>query len=200
MRNKNFLKKKKIGIDIDEVLVDLLNPFCNYHNENHGSSLVKEDFKTSNLWETFGGTREEAIEKVRNFFESNHFEDLIPIFGAKEAIHLLSLKYELEIVTSRPKYVKNKTLNWLEEYFPELFFNFHFTDHFSPGEIYTSKSKICFDQNIEILIEDNLEYALDCVSKGIFVLLFDCPWNQSEKLPENIWRVKSWEEIVEVLN
>jgi len=199
MNNKEIVEKKRIGIDIDEVLVDLISPFCIFHNNNHGSSLVKEDFKTYNLWKHLGGTREESEKKIRDFFESDNFEELKPVLGSQEAIKLLSKKHDLIVVTSRPKHVKDKTLNWLEEHFPEFFLDFHFTDHFSPGEIHTPKSKICLEQNIEILIEDNLEYALDCASNGIYILLFDSPWNRCEILPKEIKRIKSWQEILEVL-
>ncbi len=36
--------------------------------------------------------------------------------------------------------------------------------------------------------------------KGIKVLLLDRPWNRAKKLPEEVTRVYSWEEILDRIN
>ena len=47
------------------------------------------------------------------------------------------------------------------------------------------------------MIDDQPMNVLDCVMKGIRVLLFDQTWNRKMVLPEGVERVMSWEEIVE---
>ena len=49
---------------------------------------------------------------------------------------------------------------------------------------------------ISLFIEDHLDFAYDCASLDIKILLMNMPWNQTKKLPENIIRVYSWKEIV----
>jgi uncharacterized HAD superfamily protein len=58
------------------------------------------------------------------------------------------------------------------------------------------KCEICLEKNIDIMIEDNLHYALQNANKNITTYLIDRPWNQDGQLPELIKRVYSWNEIL----
>jgi uncharacterized HAD superfamily protein len=51
--------------------------------------------------------------------------------------------------------------------------------------------------DIKIFIEDSLKNAFEISSHNIPVILLDKPWNQEENLPENIHRVKDWDEILQ---
>ena len=64
--------------------------------------------------------------------------------------------------------------------------------------------KICFykdryllskKKEIKFFVEDNLENAIKLANICEIVFLIDYPYNQFEKLPKNILRVKSWKEI-----
>ena len=110
--------------------------------------------------------------------------------------------HKLIVVTSRSKTkstdtIIDDTIKWINNNFPNTFSRIYFAyNHFIQGEDKKTKEEICFDLNVDILIEDNLEHAKNCASKGIKVLLFDAPWNKSESLPKEITRVKSWDEII----
>lgn len=184
----------KIGIDIDGVLADLMNPLVDYHNKQYGTTLKRADFKTFNLWETWGGTKEEAYKKVYAFFHSKFFEGVLPIKDSQESVNYLSKKHELVVVTPRPNYIVDKTFRWVDKYFPSCFKEVNFTHEWSKNGS-SRKKDVCLDKSVNILIEDALDKAVDC-SSVTKVMLYDCPWNRYHPLPENITRVNNWEEIL----
>lgn len=70
-----------IAIDVDEVLATLLNPVIDYHNDMYNTSLTREKFQSYNWWETWGGTKEEAIAKFYDFWETDYPNRIRPIEG-----------------------------------------------------------------------------------------------------------------------
>jgi len=78
----------------------------------------------------------------------------------------------------------------------------YFTNHYSKKELNETKKKsnICIELGVELLIEDSLDYAFECSSEKIKVLLLDKPWNKADKLPAGVTRVHSWREIIEKIN
>ena len=59
-----------------------------------------------------------------------------------------------------------------------------------------TKSQICIENNIEHMVEDNIDYALDLANNWIKTFLIEKPWNSSrEEVHPNMIRVKSWDEI-----
>ncbi len=185
----------RIGIDIDDVLIDLNLALRSFHNDNYDTIIERKDFKTFNLWGTWGGTREEAIEKVAKFYDSDYFKLAKPTGDIKKKINFLSRRHTLFIITSRHSKVVDFTKEWLMSHFGDIFQNIFFTNHFDE-ESGASKDEICVDNDIDLLIEDNKDWAMASALKGVFVLLLDAPWNQDVE-HENIKRVYSWDEIVE---
>lgn len=188
----------KIGIDIDEVLARFLPAIIKYHNETYNTSLKDADFKTYNLWESWGGTKEESIEKINDFFQTDYFKKIKPISGAQKATRMLKENNDLSIITSRKDEIAKETESWVHQHFPNIFSEVHFAGHyFSNGQNSKTKRQICDSLEVNVLIEDNFEYALECLSPKRKVLLFDYPWNREIELPNGIKRVHSWEEIIE---
>ncbi len=189
-----------IGIDIDEVLAELLEAYLKYHNQKYNTSAQKKDMFSYSFQEVFGGTEEETRQKVYDFFKSEHFQNIKPVKGALRTIKQLAKEHQLCIITARPHIIQKETEQWLAQHFPDCFQNITLTNqwHGSGGKE-GLKSEIGKEKQIKIMIDDSLKHALDCASQGIYVLLadFDYPWNKTEKLPENIKRVHSWEEIAE---
>ena len=84
---------------------------------------------------------------------------------------------------------------WVKTHFPDIFEDIIFADYFH--EKHREKSEICIDEWIEIMIEDNYDYAIDLAKAWIVTYLLEKPWNNHhEEYHDNIIRVKSWEEIV----
>ncbi|MFH1290537.1 MAG: hypothetical protein ABIH92_03955 [Nanoarchaeota archaeon] len=107
----------------------------------------------------------------------------------------------LVVVTSRPHFFEEKTLQWIDKYLPGVFEKVLFTNQYSQDskDKQTTKSAICKAEGVEILFEDHDFQANDCaeVCKKIFV--FDQPWNQNVELPENAVRVKNWGDFLRLV-
>eukprot|EP00898_Chlorokybus_atmophyticus_P002944 jgi/Chlat1/3650/Chrsp238S03641 len=196
------IKKIRVGVDVDEVLarfLHTLNTHCNHVNcLNHRLEEFKiYDFKT--VWKC---SQEEANHRVHEFFKSDDFATGIPpIPGARDALTRLTQHCDFVVVTSRQHVIRKPTLDWLQLHFPDIFQEVHFGNHYALSGIARSKSAICLELGVEVLIDDNPQYAVECAHAGLDVLLFD--WNNSyawSKTPDGpthsqIQRVHDWEDV-----
>jgi uncharacterized HAD superfamily protein len=192
--------KKIIGVDIDDALLDFVGAYILFHNETYKTNLKKDDFKTYAFNFARGGTMKQAVNSVNQFYKTPFFKEMEPFPGAVEVIQKLKEKNELFIVTSRPLNMQKSTLEWISKYFTNIFSEIifssnHYTKAKNSGK---TKAEICSDLEAYLLIDDSLEYALQCADKGVEVILLDSPWNQNGK-HERITRVKNWKEIGELL-
>ena len=185
----------KIGIDIDEVIAEFLESFLEFYNLKYNGNFKKEDFKDYKFEEILGGTPDKTAELIQ---EHGYDGEIRLVDGALEAVKELSKKHELIILTARHPMFKDKTEKFLEMHFGNIFSQILYT-----GEAFqkygTTKSDLCKELDINIIIEDNKLFSRECAEKGIRVLLFDKPWNQIYEHHKNIIRVKDWKEILEKL-
>ena len=192
-----------IGIDVDEVLAELVEAYLEYHNQKYNTKTQKKDMFSYSFREVLGVTETENEQNLFSFFKSEHFQKVRPIKGALKSVSLLAQKHQLCIITARPHNIREETKQWLSTYFPDCFHSIYLTNQWYGKGDKQLKSEVGKRQNIQIMIDDSLQHAQDCAAQGIYVLLadFNYPWNKtSEKLPENIKRVHSWEEIVKEVN
>lgn len=192
-------KVMKIGLDVDEVLGNLIDPIMEFHNQEYGTNFSKEDVNSYGLEELWGGTKEETLEKVLKFYDHQLFHSIQPLPDSQKVLNQLYNSHELHIITSRPKQIQTKTENWVNHYFPKIISGIHFAGGWA-NENAKSKKEICKDVGIELMVEDCLDFAEDIALLGTNVLLYNYPWNQKENLPENITRVYSWEDISNQIN
>lgn len=188
----------KIGLDLDEVSANFLDSLLLFYQEKTGNLLSKDNFKTYNFWESgIGKNREEAIKIAHEFHDSKHFDDIKPIEKAIESVNSLLDDNEILIVTSRPVPWKDKTENWVKKYLskikPKIIYS---GDFHNQGK---TKAELCEEEGVEIMIEDNADYALGCAKREIFVVLFDQPWNQNVE-HEKIKRVKNWQQALNAID
>lgn len=188
----------KIGLDLDDVTVNFLDSLLFFYHEKTGNLLNKDNFKTYNLWESgIGKDREEAIKITHEFHESRHFDEIKPIESAIESVNTLLDNNEIIVITSRPAPWKEKTEKWVKKYLskidPQVIYS---GDFHNQGK---TKAELCEENKVKIMIEDSGEYALNCAKRGIFVVLFDQPWNHGVN-HEKIVRVWNWKEALEAIN
>jgi len=145
------MSKKILAVDIDEVLSSLLSEIIRWHNEKYKSAYKVDDFFSYDYWNVWGGTRQQAIEKVDNFAKSGGFAKLPVIEGSQEAIKKLKNKYKIFSVTSRRNDFKDDTYKWIERNFPDCFEEVLFGNHYDlSGDKTLSKSQLC--HNIKPII------------------------------------------------
>ncbi len=192
-----------IGVDVDDVLAELMEAYLRYHNQNFNTRTQKKDMFSYSYRAVFGGTEEETQQKVLKFFKTDYFRNIIPVPGSLEMVRQLARQHKLCIITARPHILRAETQQWLRKHFADAFHCINLTNQWHGVGKKKLKSEIGKEQKISIMIDDSLNHALDCAAAGIYVLLadFNYPWNQSTAtLPENIKRVHSWEEIVDEID
>ncbi len=191
-------KKKIIGIDLDDVLLDFNGALCIFHNVQYGTSLTREQIFSFHLEKVWGCTKDEAKRRIVEFYHTDFHRDASPIQGATEAIQELSRNNSLIIITGKPERLQTATTHWLDRYFPRSFDGLYFTNQFLGDDIKRTKAELCSDLGIEVFIDDSIAYTRDIASKGVRAFLFDAPWNQGELSPL-VTRVYSWKGVLEKL-
>ncbi|MDD5133296.1 MAG: hypothetical protein PHD81_01755 [Candidatus Nanoarchaeia archaeon] len=189
----------KIAVDLDEVLGELLSPVLVYYNQRFNKNLDINQFHCYNFWEVWGGTKQEAIQIVNDFFTEGHSENIKPIPGAQQAINILKNKRNLIIVTSRGDNLRAYTEKWINKSYPKSFSEIYFSNDFSANNGNVKKSEICKKLGVNLIIEDNLHYALDCSKEGIISILLDKPWNKQSENYERVFRVNNWDDILHLM-
>jgi len=192
--------RKKVGVDLDDVLLDMSPALCAYHNVRHGTDLVRDDITEYDLWNIWNCSKEEVYERVETFYDSPEHRDALPVSGAYEALRTLTGKYEFSIVTAKPKRLRDMTQAWIDRYFPGIFESIHFTGnyHLDPA-IKPGKRAICEELGIGIFIDDALSNIHDLAPIMDRVFLLDSPWNREDVSHPSVTRVFSGDDIRERL-
>jgi len=191
--------KIKIAYDIDDLLLDFMNPFVTFWNYKNGTSFKKRDIFSYRLEESFRVSKEEKDKTMIEFYKSKLFRNLLPLQGAREGLSFLNREVENIILTSRLLDLgidmREITESCLERNFEGNYSSvFYSKNHETKGQ---SKADICGNLGVSLLMDDCLSYALECNQKGIPVFLIDSPWNQGNLEGTLITRVKDWKEILE---
>ncbi|CAD7943495.1 unnamed protein product [Amoebophrya sp. A25] len=148
------------------------------------------DFHSYRFCDVWGGTNEEATEKVHAFFETDYFrEGLEPVAGAREVLYKYAEKYkeavEFHIVTSRQHVILQETHNWVNRHFgKDLFASILAGNHWTrenTGVVVTStssdsvptntgkarsKAEMCREIGANVLIDDSPSYISDCLENA----------------------------------
>ncbi len=195
----------KIAIDIDGVVADTMPALNNFYNRKFGTSFNVSDYKYYDLEKTWGGSKENAVKIVEEFFQSPNFMKILPIAKSQESVLRLSKKHEFFLITSRPQNITHRTMEFLQNYFPKEIRKVIHTGQYISSASSINKFDVCVNEKADVLIEDCLEIAIDCANRVLKTFLLDSSFNQlnreySEKdIPKNLIRVKNWPEIVERL-
>ena len=182
----------RIGIDLDEVVVDFARKFIDKAKKNFGKEVSYENIYSWHLWDVFGISREEAIKIAEDIFQED-LENLEFVEDARDTIINLLKENEIFIITSRPIKFYERTKRFVEKSIDSrigVFFSGGVADS---GK---TKSEICKELGIDLMIDDHIGYYNDCVNKNIKTLLFTKPWNKNEK---GVERINSWKEIPEII-
>jgi uncharacterized HAD superfamily protein len=190
-----------IGIDIDGVIADFVNPMNYYYNNRFKTNFKEGDYNKYRFWTIWETSQEEGINIVEDFFFSKDFEKVQPYQDTFQAIKILSEKHTLYVISSRPEMVQEKTIKWLRSIFGDMIKDIKFAVKWLKETEGISKGDICKELNVNIMIEDHFEEAEEISSQGIKTLLMSRPWNENESISgKNIIRVNGWNDILEVIN
>ncbi len=192
--------KPAIGIDVDDVLVDLNRPLQQWHNVKYGTNNRYSDITDYFLAPRWGCTLAEAVRRCNEFCFSAAHGAIGPVEGAREALNRLRKRHTLVAITSRPEELKQITckLLWRHGLMQQLD-SMIFLGHFHRvGEVVRSKAEVCQDISAVCCIEDGLPHVTSLSAAGVPVLVFDRPWNQGA-LPPHATRVFNWADVLRVV-
>lgn len=192
------MSKPTIAVDIDEVLVPHSEHLINWYNQEYGTNLGLEDNHSPDP-EVWGvKTKEEAIKRVQRYFSHPRWTEAQPLDESVAALRKLDQKYNLIVVTSRDTILEKVTRNWINQHFKEIFKAAHFVAEYNLEGKSRSKAAVCLSVGADYLIDDRLDIVKEASRVEISCILFgDYPWNQAEKLPSGVVRVKNWQEVLE---
>lgn len=186
----------KIALDLDEVIADFLDSLLKFYHKRKGKLHKKEEFTEYKWWPVWGVSLEEAIRITDEFHETHKIDEIKPVEFAIESLNqLINNNDELFIITARPVRFKRRVEEWLVHYLKTDKVKVFHSGDFHKGQA-SNKSQICSEMNIKLILEDSGETAIECANNGIFVLLFDKPWNKKYS-HQKIIRVKNWLEALE---
>ncbi|EPZ35605.1 hypothetical protein ROZALSC1DRAFT_27271 [Rozella allomycis CSF55] len=205
------INRPLLAIDVDEVLSMTHEAMIKFYNENYNANLELSDFTSYSYWQVWNVSLEESIEITRIFYNSEHFDNVRPVPCAFEVLKALQFKFDLVVVTSRQETIKEKTIQFIERYYPGIFKGVYFGNHYLSEEekknlVPKSKSTICQELGAFAIVDDSLAIALECAEIGMDVFLFDLEhsymWNKTEyhRLPSSIHRVLNWIQVADWLN
>ena len=184
---------------MDSVIADIFTEMNQFHNDTYHTSLKPQDYTDYDLSLFWNCTDDEVFRRIFLFYESPYFARVKPIDGAQEALKVLSATHELHLITSRPFEIEQQSRTWLTTYFPGIFSQVHHTNQVSRNRTGAShkKSAICKHIGAQLMIDDHIDYVLDCAENGVQALLFPAPWNTKfQTTHKNIRKTKGWEEVL----
>lgn len=186
-----------LALDLDDVIKDTVPALCRWHNHRHGTAHTPDDmteFYLDALWQC---SREEAGDRLWEFFHSEHHHATAFVDGAAEGLRILATRYELHVVTARPSNVRRQTIAWIDQNCPDLFAAVHLTGspHKAAGAE-RQKSAVCREIGACAFIDDAIHNVEDVHAAGIRTLLFHSPANRLATPPTGVLRVHSWADVV----
>lgn len=188
-----------IGIDIDNVISNF-NEVLKQEFLEHDKKLRNTGITNPKVYMT-KGMFDWTNDEVWTFYMENIeriAQNLDVIKGAKEYIKKLKKDgHTIVIITGRDngEYTEpyDMTRKWLNEK-GIIYDKLILTDAYNNNK--HAKTEKCFENNIDIMIDDSIRICRDCIENNITTLLMDTPYNRTEK---DIIRVNNWKEIYEFI-
>ncbi|OIN57336.1 5' nucleotidase, NT5C type [Arsenicibacter rosenii] len=171
------MKKKRIAIDMDDVLADTNGKFVDIYLAGEAPRYTVDELKTQSFHELLDEHEFNAL--LQHVYEPGFFRDIRVMPGAQEAIERLSERYEIFVATAAmefPNSFRDK-YDWLAEHFPSI----HWRNIIFMGD----KSVL----NTDYLIDDLPRNLVTFQGEG---LLFSAVHNRTN---QEFRRFDTWPEI-----
>lgn len=178
----------KLGIDIDDVLVDTSKLMLDYiKNINNNEDILNHMEEIMR-----GEIPDNIVSKFINSDIANILDNVQLKPNAKKVLEKLEKNNEIVFITSRGdkkiKGTEEVTLNYLKKNniaYKKIIFNAY------------NKAKICKENNIDILIDDSVKLCEEAQKEGIKTILFTSIVNKNKQT--NIKRVNNWLELEKII-
>jgi uncharacterized HAD superfamily protein len=179
------MAKEILGVDLDNVISNTDEVVREIIGQRFGIPLRREDI-VDFAYSECGITKEQERELFEQFHEQA-CGTVIPLEGCRDALVQLQSRFEVHIITSRNPMSADITKAWLTR------------NEIPHDKLEFAESKSVMT-HLSTLIDDRRETIYQLADAGVPGILWDYPWNQpSPQDPPIVRRVRSWEEIVELL-
>lgn len=183
----------KIGIDIDNVISnfndELLKEYLKHDKELRNTGIINEGVFIR--YGMFDWTEKEETEFYKNNIERIAIK-LKPIHRATETIKKLKEDgNEIIIISGRNNGEYNNPYKLTEEWLAKyniVYDKLILTNAYNKEE----KANVCKENNIDIMIEDSTQTAINIEKVGTKVLFMNTRYNKNN---ENFEKVSNWKEI-----
>lgn len=171
--------RKKIALDVDEVIADPIPKFLDAYEKYFGQQLKKEDYWGQKVYDLPNARHIRDVLYGKGFFR-----DLPVIENSQEVVKELSEKYDIYFTTSTMEFRNSleDKYDWLVEHFP-----------FIPPKqfVFVGDKSIL---QADYMIDDHASNLVDFTGKG---LLYTASYNIHET---RFTRVNNWLEIRDFFN
>ena len=189
----NSRKRLRIAVDVDEVLFPMMKQLSKHYAHVYKKKAPTYAPKKYKYSEHFNITETESKYLVKSFYGSKYHKSAKPILYSQQVLKQLKNKYDLGIVTGRQIYGKAATIDFINEYYYNIFDYIVCTNSYSLYGKEITKSAACKIMNVDLLIDDSIEQCNDVESNGICPILFgNYMWNQSD---EQSARAFNWKDV-----
>jgi len=192
------MKRIRIAIDCDDVIVPTAEGIITAYNQAYGTAMVLKDLHSTDLAIWGAPDNATAVARVEAYLRSPEYQNAEPFEDAIRVLRRLADYHELHIVTARADFLAEATERMIAAHFPDIFSSVEYTNFFN--EKARTKAEVCQQLRINVLIDDHPHHAALAAACGIDVLLFgDYPWNKDIQPSEHIRKVSGWDDVERIL-
>lgn len=176
----------KIGIDIDNTICstdEVIDIKIKEYIKEHGMSQEEFFGDSSNMDKFY---KEKILEVIAEDPVKDDFLRVLNKLKVNNEIIIVTARNETFVKTSQS--MRKATMDWLAK--NNIYYDKYFDDAYKEGKV-----KVCKDENIDIIIDDDINNYLAFKEHGVNTLLFD----DKCKYLDIVDRVESWEEVLDIL-
>jgi len=196
------MKTPVIAVDIDDTIVESLDAIRQKANEYSGTNLSLEDYNTKGeywgyyekIWEQHGMADELDIMQICEDLHDN--QSNIPLLpGAEFAVHELSKRFVIILITARDPKWESATTEWLKDQFGSIAPRVYFSQ--SHQDISRkNKGQICIELGAQWLIDDNVQHCITAMDEGVEAILYG-EYGWQSNVPTELTKCKDWQSVLE---
>lgn len=179
----------KIGIDLDDVVIDHIPHLVKYYNKEFNDDLkadVVTTWQVVNHLPAFNGCEKTFYEMWDRFYATEDFVNLPPIPDALKSIGELNKRHKIYFITARNPSLSSSTYDWMIRHNLIQY----------PIYFYKNKGYLGKKLGLDIHIDDGTHNIESVVNEGITGLLYSQPWNQDSKFT----KFKNWNDLIDEIS
>ena len=190
----------KIGIDIDGVVAEYLQGFCDFYNHHYKDNLKLDDFRKFSISHTLGVDNNESMRLRDEFHNTCFFNNLCLVSGCRDVINKLREDHDIVFISSREDSLMIKTRDFFQRFFPDNKFKIIFSGDIFDNKEKRKKHEICNEMGIKVLIEDDIDICYKYLD-NIKIILLKRPWNkEQDKEHDNLIKADDWGDVFDIIN